>query len=52
MSELALNYHKVHKYKFTNEMLDYVNKNSLEFYNEIETNLGVLDQSISRLKTR
>ena len=52
MSELALNYHKVHKYKFMNETLDYENKNSLEFYNEIEINLGLLDQSISKLKTR
>ena len=50
MSELALNYQKVHKYKFINETLDY--KNSSEFYNEIENNLARLDQFIRKLKTR
>ena len=44
ISDLTLNYHKVHKYKFMNEMLDYQSNTTSDLEHEIEQILITLDE--------
>ena len=49
MSNIVLNYQKVHKFKFKNDSLDRIPTNKLELENQIESILKKLDQILMQL---
>ena len=50
ISDLTLNYQKVHKFKFMNEMLDYQSNTMPDLENEIEQILIAFDQWMNKFK--